>query len=207
MTDRPRNLKPVKPRVTPARIIDAALDLTQTRGLDHWTMRQLAAAVSVYPAVIYHHVGDRETVVVAVVERVATMIATPLENQDRPWRPWLRQFARNVRAILSEYPGTARRLAGWATVETGPTHSLTRKLTRVLRNAECGDESPALARFFLVTACLFVSMEDDHIRHRHPAWLVHMQGVQSYSYAIDRCLDGLAATLGGGEPSAATANP
>jgi AcrR family transcriptional regulator len=205
MTDHPRNLKTVKPRATPARIIDAALNLTQTCGVDDWTMRQLAAAVSVYPAVIYHHVGDRETVVVAVVERVATMIPTPLENQDRPWRQWLRQFADHVRAILSEYPGTARKVAGWATVETGPTHSLTRKLTRVLRSAGFGAESAALARFFLVTACLFVSMEDDRIRHRHPAWLVHMQGVQSYTYAIDRCLDGLAATLHGGEASARTA--
>ncbi|WP_344861827.1 hypothetical protein [Amycolatopsis ultiminotia] len=49
-------------------------------------MRQLAAAVSAAPAVIYHHVGDRETVVVAVVERVATMTPTPLEDPDRPWR-------------------------------------------------------------------------------------------------------------------------
>ena len=40
------------PAVTPDKIIDSALELTARHGLDSWTLRQLAAAVDAYPAVV-----------------------------------------------------------------------------------------------------------------------------------------------------------
>src|SRR2546427_10928497 len=74
------------PAVTPEKIISSALELTARHGLDSWTLRQLASAVDAYPAVVYHHVGDREAVVAAVVERVIAML--PVPAADLPWREW-----------------------------------------------------------------------------------------------------------------------
>src|SRR6187399_1266640 len=97
------------PAVTPEKIVDAALELTARHGLDSWTLRQLAAAVDAYPAVVYHHVGDREAVVAAVVERVIALLNVP--EADQPWRDWYRTMLADFRRVLAGYPGVARRLA------------------------------------------------------------------------------------------------
>ncbi|MEV5297362.1 TetR/AcrR family transcriptional regulator [Amycolatopsis methanolica] len=147
------------PAVTPDRIIDAALELTARHGVESWTLRQLAGAVDAYPAVIYHHVGDRDTVVTAVVDRVIAMYELPPAEME--WRAWWRQFLTNLRLVFMRYPGVARRVAlnGPSVEAGGPT--VDRAMRTLLRAGFEQDEAAMVCRLLVSQACLFISLEDD----------------------------------------------
>ncbi|NIH79004.1 TetR/AcrR family transcriptional regulator [Amycolatopsis viridis] len=147
------------PAVTPDRIIDAALELTARHGVESWTLRQLAGAVDAYPAVIYHHVGDRDTVVTAVVDRVIAMYELPPAELE--WRDWWRRFLKNLRSVFMRYPGVARRVAllGPSVKAAAPT--VDRAMRTLLRAGFEHDEASMVCRLLVSQACLFISLEDD----------------------------------------------
>ncbi|TVT34001.1 TetR/AcrR family transcriptional regulator [Amycolatopsis rhizosphaerae] len=214
------------PAVTPERIVSAALELTAQHGLGSWTLRQLAAAVQAYPAVVYHHVGDREAVVSAVVDRVLGMY--PLPPEDLHWREWFQRLFQELRAVLIRYPGVARRLAVCGPTVSAAAPTVDRGM-RVLQAAGFGDESAPVYRFLSNVACLLVSIEDEQRPHPDAvariseAWSEYRDqperpglaamGASVYEetadplrrasyfagffdYSMQRCLDGVAARLG-----------
>lgn len=214
------------PAVTPERIVAAALELTAQHGLGSWTLRQLAAAVQAYPAVIYHHVGDREAVVAAVVDRVLGMY--PLPPEELPWRDWFQRLFHELRAVLVRYPGVARRLAVSGPTVAAAAPTVDRGM-RVLQAAGFGDESASVYRFLSNVACLLVFIEDeqrpqeDAMARTAQAWSdyrdhAELPGLAALSaslyeltadpvrrassaadffdYSMQRCLDGVAARLG-----------
>lgn len=213
------------PAVTPEVIVAAALELTAVHGLENWTLRQLAGAVQAYPAVVYHHVGDRDAVVGAVVNRVVGMFSLP--PGDLPWREWFRRFATDVRAVLTRYPGVARRISvhGVTVWAAAPTIDLG---VRILQRAGFGDESPDVFQFLINVICQSIAAEDEQARHAEvraqnfAAWGSHrddetMPGLAAVSasvyavasdpvrrenyftevfeYSVERCLDGVAVRL------------
>jgi AcrR family transcriptional regulator len=54
------------------RVVDAAVELVEANGVDELSMRKLAAELGVAPTTIYWHVGDRDAVLDAVVERLVS---------------------------------------------------------------------------------------------------------------------------------------
>jgi len=210
------------PAVTPERIVAAALELTARHGLDSWTLRQLAGAVDAYPAVIYHHVGDREAVVSAVVDRVIGMYPLPPEHLE--WREWFRSLFRELRGVLTQYPGVARRLAVSGPNVDAAAPTIDRGM-RILLKAGFGRESAAVYRYLSAVACQYISVEDERTRQSEliarnsEAWSKNRDDAEwpglaamsadihevatdpdrrenyfrdEFEYAIDRCLDGVA---------------
>jgi AcrR family transcriptional regulator len=213
------------PAVTPERIIDSALKLTAQHGLEGWTLRQLAGAVEAYPAVIYHHVGDREAVVAAVVERVIALV--PVPEADLPWREWFATLLTDLRSVLAGYPGVARRLALYGATSTAAATVVDRGV-RTLLAGGFGEEAPTVYRLLMTTACLFLSTEDEQhrnadLRERNAELLADFRDdpertglaamgealhdlladpkrlancyADLYQYAVERCLDGVASRL------------
>jgi AcrR family transcriptional regulator len=213
------------PALTADRIISAATTLTGERGLDNWTLRELARSVEAYPAVIYHHVGDRDAVVNAVVDRVVGLLELP--EEQLPWPEWFTELLANLRAVLRAYPGCARRLALFGPSVKAATRSIDAGIG-VLLAAGFGRESVLAYNLLLMTACQFVAMEDDregalalrignteeYAAYRERDDLPGMAELgsamhdlmgdpdlaagyyaQIYDYAVQRCLDGLAHRL------------
>jgi AcrR family transcriptional regulator len=212
------------PAVTPDKIISSALELTARHGLDGWTLRQLAGAVDAYPAVVYHHVGDREAVVAAVVDRVVGLL--PVPDADLPWRDWYRVLLADLRTLLTGYPGVARRLALFGATSSAAT--LIDRGVRTLQLGGFGEESPTVYRLLLGTACLYLSAEDEQhrnaaLKERNGELLAQCRDdperpglaalgsalydllsdpqrrssyfADFYDYAVERCLDGAACRL------------
>ncbi|WP_081706485.1 TetR/AcrR family transcriptional regulator [Nocardia sp. CNY236] len=86
-------------------IIDAAQALTAERGLDGWSMRDLAARLDTSLSVIYHHVGDRDAVCAAVVDRVYAEMDIQLDTTN--WRRLLYGVLSSMISHLFRYPGVA----------------------------------------------------------------------------------------------------
>ncbi|WP_328603113.1 TetR/AcrR family transcriptional regulator [Amycolatopsis sp. NBC_00345] len=213
------------PAVTAEKVVDAALALTAELGLDNWTLRQLAAAVDAYPAVVYHHVGDRDSVVCAVLDRVVGYLRLPAD--DLSWPDWFGELLVELRVVLRRYPGTARRMVLFGPSVAAAMRPVDRGM-RMLLNAGFGPESVLAYNLLIATACQFVAMEDDRdgtlalrldnteeyatYRDRadlpglatHGAAMHDLAGDPSltadyydrlYDYAVHRCLDGLTLRL------------
>ncbi|MFI6688552.1 TetR/AcrR family transcriptional regulator [Streptomyces sp. NPDC050485] len=213
------------PAVTAEKIVDQALILTETHGLDNWTVRQLATAIEAYPTVVYHHVGDREAVVNAVLDRVVGML--PVPPTALPWRDWFRVLLSGLRGVLRRYPGVARRLAAHGPGVERAAPIIDRGVT-LLQEAGFGKESVLAYNVLLSTACQLVAIEDD--RERSPELRAKMSELYAqsrtredlpglaamgafveevsgqpdqlagfyasfYDYAVERTLDGIAARL------------
>jgi AcrR family transcriptional regulator len=214
------------PALTADCIVSAATALTAQRGLDNWTLRELARSVEAYPAVIYHHVGDRDAVVIAVVDRVVGLLELP--DEQLSWQEWFTVLLAGLRAVLRTYPGCARRLALFGPSVQAATRTIDAGVG-VLLAAGFGRESVLAYNLLLMTACQFVAMEDDrdgalalridnteeYATYRERSDLPGMAELgaamhdlmgdpdlasgyyaQLYDYAVRRCLDGLAHRLG-----------
>lgn len=213
------------PAVTPDSIVEAALELTARHGLETWTLRQLAGEVQAYPAVVYHHIGDRETVVSTVVDRVIERF--PLPAPDLHWQEYFRQQGKDLRRVLRQYPGVARRISIYSLNVPAAAPAVDRGV-RVLQRAGFGTESPEVYQYLANTICQLVSVEDEQLRHTDvrernlviwsqykddesrpglAAMSTYVHGVavdplrrdsyfaDVFDYALERALDGLAVRL------------
>ncbi|MFC9895341.1 TetR/AcrR family transcriptional regulator [Nocardia sp. NPDC127579] len=86
-------------------IVEAALGLTAERGLDGWSMRDLTGRLDTSLSVIYHHVGDRQQVSAAVIDRIYGAMDLRLDEPD--WRTLLHGILSQIIDQMSRYPGTA----------------------------------------------------------------------------------------------------
>ncbi|WP_194819213.1 TetR/AcrR family transcriptional regulator [Nocardia sp. XZ_19_385] len=131
-------------------IVEAALALTAERGLDGWSMRDLTARLDTSLSVIYHHVGDRQRVCAAVIDRIFGEIDMDLGEAD--WRKLLQGILSQIIEHFSGYRGTATWLLrnGPQTEELLP--SLDAGMTRMLE-AGWGDEA-AIAYSVAFNTCL-----------------------------------------------------
>jgi TetR/AcrR family transcriptional regulator, tetracycline repressor protein len=68
----------------PSEIVDAALALVEEHGAEALTMRRLAADLGVTTTTIYWHVGNRDDLVLAIIERVSEQQAQLELSGDDP---------------------------------------------------------------------------------------------------------------------------
>ncbi len=96
-------------------VIDSALSLVESGGVEALTMRRLAAELGVATTTIYWHVGNRDELVLAIVQRQAERQAATLIRGDTPAERiscaarniWDNALAhRNVTALASQAGAT-----------------------------------------------------------------------------------------------------
>jgi AcrR family transcriptional regulator len=131
--------------------------LTMEVGVGGWTLRQLAREIGAYPAVVYHHIGDREKVVAAVLHHVNRQL--PVPPPDLPWREWFLTALTGARSVLRGYPGCARLLSLPGDMSGG--ERCVDASIRKLVDAGFGRESLLALHTLMTVAFQFVAMEDD----------------------------------------------
>ncbi|MFT2018215.1 TetR/AcrR family transcriptional regulator [Streptomyces sp. 796.1] len=77
------------PRLSRERIVAAAHQILRTEGTAQLTMRRLATALHSTPTALYHHVADKDALLVSVLEHVARTLPRP----DLPADPRQRVLA------------------------------------------------------------------------------------------------------------------
>jgi AcrR family transcriptional regulator len=88
------------------RVLDVALDITRSEGLDAVSMRRLADALGVRPTSVYHHLGSgKDHLLELIVEHVGGTVPRP--SDEGPWADRLRQWAYAIREALLAHPGLA----------------------------------------------------------------------------------------------------
>jgi len=91
-----------RPRLNRHRIVEGALLLADDVGMDAFTIRRLASALSVGPMTIYHYFPNKEAIIDAMVDAVYAQIA--LLPTDEEWTDAIRLRCISAREVLNRHP-------------------------------------------------------------------------------------------------------
>jgi AcrR family transcriptional regulator len=123
--------RPHTPLLDRDRIADAALRLTDRRG--DFTILDLARALKVTPAAIYHHVDGRAGIITLLRERMArTVDASGFVHL--PWDEALRRWAISYRETFAAHPGAIQMLAAEPVADPA-VHAMYEQAATVLQDA------------------------------------------------------------------------
>ena len=86
-----------------ARIVAAAIQLADEKGIAALTLRALGSRLGVHVTSLYNHVPTKDAV---LDEMVKTLIAeADLPTGKVSWQAWVREFAASLRAAAARHPG------------------------------------------------------------------------------------------------------
>ncbi len=127
--------------LTPARIVDLALEIVDEDGLDELNMRRLAAAAGVKPMSLYHHFPNKGAILDAVSEKIAAGALAGLS--PRPdWQGRVRQLFMGLHALTEAHP-RALPLISTAVVRTPSGRRWMEELMSTLLGAGFGEDRAA----------------------------------------------------------------
>jgi len=118
--------RPAKAPLSEDAIVDAALAILQSDGLEAITMRRVAAALDTGAASLYVYVSGREGLLQAMLDRVTAAIELEAPDPSR-WRAQLHSLLERMHQALVTHPGIAA-----LTLEDPPTTEVVLRLTENL---------------------------------------------------------------------------
>jgi AcrR family transcriptional regulator len=204
-------------------VVDAALAILQSDGLESVTMRRVAAALDTGAASLYVYVSGREALLQAMLDRVTATIELEAPDASR-WRAQLQSLLQRVQHALVAHPGIAT-----VTLVDSPTSEavlrLTENLLGLLLAGGLDPQDAAWACDLLISLVTAVAREDGvrrpggvsdvHDRRRqvdeiyetfaglppdqfpllvaHATEMVAGEGDERFRFAIDVVIDGVVA--------------
>ena len=218
--------RPAKAPLSEEAVVDAALAILQSEGLQAVTMRRVASALDTGAASLYVYVASRESLLQAMLDRVTATIELEAPDPSR-WRAQLHALLQRMHQALVAHPGMAA-----MTLEDPPTTEVVLRLTEnmlgILLAGGLDPQDAAWACDILVSLVTAVASEDDVRRARgrsdelqrktyvgevyrtfaelpadryplltsHAAEMVSGDGSERFHFAIDVVIDGLLARAG-----------
>jgi AcrR family transcriptional regulator len=156
--------RPAKAPLSEKAVIDAALAILQSDGLEAVTMRRVAAALDTGPASLYVYVAGREGLLRAMLDRVTAGVELEPADPSR-WRAQLHLLLKRVHDALADHPGiAAMTLADPPTTES--VLRLTENLLGLLLAGGLEPQDAAWACDILVLLVTAAAREDDVRRPR-----------------------------------------
>jgi AcrR family transcriptional regulator len=86
-------------------VLDAAVALVDSDGLDRLSMRKLGAALDVEAMTLYHYLPNKAALLDGLVEWVLEHAASAPATDGLPWDETLRRYAGTLRTTLLGHPG------------------------------------------------------------------------------------------------------
>jgi AcrR family transcriptional regulator len=128
---RPKKERGGKPVLTLDHIVETALGMADEQGIAHLSMRKLATELGAGVMSLYHYVADKDTLVEALVDRVASEVELETTGD---WTAAARQLAVATHEALLRHRWA---IPEWSTVWPGPYRlALTEQLLEVLAGAQ-----------------------------------------------------------------------
>jgi AcrR family transcriptional regulator len=98
--------RPAKAPLSVDAIVDAALAILKSEGLEALSMRRVAAALDTGAGSLYVYVAGRESLLEALFDRIIVTIELEVPDSSR-WRIQLHSLLTRMRDALVSYPGIA----------------------------------------------------------------------------------------------------
>ncbi|CAN5462025.1 TetR/AcrR family transcriptional regulator C-terminal domain-containing protein [soil metagenome] len=159
--------------VTSRRVLDRAVELADSEGIDAVSMRRLARDLGVEAASLYHHVSGKQAILDGLVDIVSAEIELPPPGDD--WRPSMRRRAHNTRAVLRGHPWAVALMAS----RTTPGAATLRVLEAGIRCLREGGFSIPMAAHAISAIDSYVHgfvLQEVHLPFRDESELAAMTG-------------------------------
>ncbi|HEV7147251.1 MAG TPA: TetR/AcrR family transcriptional regulator [Pedococcus sp.] len=91
-----------RPALSRQRVLEGAMRVADSGGLDSLTIRSLAQQLHVAPMAIYHYVANKDEILDGVVDLVFGEMECP--SADGDWRTPMTRRCRSVRQVLRRHP-------------------------------------------------------------------------------------------------------
>jgi AcrR family transcriptional regulator len=98
--------RPAKAPLSEEAVVEAALAILKSEGLEAVTMRRVAAALDTGAASLYVYISGREALLEAMLDRVTATIELEVPDPTR-WRAQLHSLLQRMRLTLVAHPGIA----------------------------------------------------------------------------------------------------
>jgi AcrR family transcriptional regulator len=174
---RPRRRKAL---ITPALVIDTALDIVAKEGYEALTMRRVAGALDTGPASLYAHVVNKADLDELLIGRLCAELVLP-EPDPAAWREQIRGVCTQIRDQYLKYPGISR-----AALAMAPTDLDTVRVSEgMLAILLAGGVAPQTAAWAIDALLLYVAaycLEADLVHQRSTdadaAWVLDTDELQ-----------------------------
>ena len=93
-----------KPTLTRQTIVQTAIDIADSEGIEAVTMQRLGEAFGFTPMSVYRYVHNKAEVVEAMID--AALGAPPPKKRGHDWRSLLEEWARGILACFARHPWT-----------------------------------------------------------------------------------------------------
>jgi AcrR family transcriptional regulator len=114
-----RRERPAKPALTRAGIIDAALTILRSDGLDRVTMRRIACALDTGPASLYVYVRNTEDLHAQILDALLAPVPSAAVG-DGTWQDRIKAVLTGYSLVLFQHPEMAR--MALSTQPSGPNY-------------------------------------------------------------------------------------
>lgn len=155
--------KPASPAREPAglsreQIVEVALALISEKGLDGFSLRDVARSLNVYPTAIYWHIKSKN----ALLAEVSTLtMSRVIPSRGRAsWQDWLRTLFRQYRKTMRQHPNLAQLVGARLLSNSERNTKLVEYILDALVEAGCPDEHlVAMYNTVVASMCGFVTLE------------------------------------------------
>jgi AcrR family transcriptional regulator len=151
--------RPAKAPLSEEAIVDAALAILKSAGLEAVTMRRVAAAVDTGAASLYVYFSGREGLLGAMLDRVTATVALEVPDPAR-WRAQLHALLQRMKDALAAHPGVAALTLGDPPTSE-PVLALTENLLGILLAGGVNPQDAAWACDVFVTLVTAATREDE----------------------------------------------
>jgi AcrR family transcriptional regulator len=134
-------------------IVTVALEVLDAEGLDAVTMRRVADALDTGPASLYAHVGDKDELLAAVMDRIYAEVPIPDPIDPEHWQDQLKQMMRDVRSTFVGHRDAARATLGNVPTGEGALPAMNTMVGILL----AGGVTPQVASLSVDTLALYVT--------------------------------------------------
>jgi AcrR family transcriptional regulator len=155
---RSRRERPAKPALSRQGIISTAVAVMRAEGLEHVTMRRLAAELDTGPASLYVYVRNTDELHAAVLDEILGSVGFEPDGMPRQWADTVVWVLASYTSILVEHPGLAR--SALVTRPAGPNYlALVERLLALLREGGVSDAQSAWGIDILLLFATSIALE------------------------------------------------
>ena len=148
--------RPAGDDLTRVAVVEVALSLADSEGLENVTIRRVAQHFSVTPMALYWHVKNKDELLAAMGDQVFAELRLP-PRSAQPWHRQYRELLDALLEVLRAHPGAVR-LAGQRVLQNDAGRELTERALALLRGAGLAIQpSSDIARTSLQTMMMLVA--------------------------------------------------
>jgi AcrR family transcriptional regulator len=140
------------------RIIEVALALISEKGLDGFSLRDVARSLNVYPTAIYWHIKNKNALLAEVSTLTMSRVLPPRGRAS--WQDWLRKLFRQYRRTMRQHPNLAQLVGARLLSNSDRITELVEAILDALVDAGCppGHMVP-MYNTVVASMCGFVTLE------------------------------------------------